>query len=115
MGTTQRKKLGKLFTTLTDLFSELWIPRQNLSIDEGCIAFKGRINFKCCNANKINKYHIKSYKVFDSSNNYCLRFDIYVGDIEEQALTEYGKTHDLVMRLCQPYLGCSYIVYMDNY
>ena len=98
-----RKKLEKLFTTLTDLFLELWIPSQNLSIDEGCIAFKGRINFKWYNANETDKYHIKSYKVVDSSNNYCLRFDIYVGDIREQALTDYGKTRDLVMRLCQPY------------
>ena len=52
------KKLGKLFTSLT--FTELWIPHQNLLIDKGCIAFKGRASFKCYNAKKIDKYHIKS-------------------------------------------------------
>ena len=113
-GYDPRKKLGELFTSLTRSFAEKWVSRQNLSIDEGCIAFKGRVSFKCYNGSKIDKYHIKSYKVVDSSNNYCLQFDLYVGDIGEPA-SKYGKTHDLVMRLCEPYLGASYNIYMDNY
>ena len=80
-GYNPRLKLGKLFTTLTHAFTNLFTPRQNLSIDEGCILFKGHIHL----------YHIKSYKVCDSSNNYCLVFDLYCGKEEEQEkLTEFG-------------------------
>ena len=114
-GYDPHKKLGELFTSLTRSFAEKWVPYQNLSIDEGCIALKGSMSFKCYNGSKIDKYHIKSYKVVDSSNNYCLQFDLYVGDFGEHALSKYGKTHDLVMCLCEPYLGASYNIYMDNY
>ena len=109
-----REKLGYLFTSLSSSFTVMWIPRQNLSIDEGCIAFKGNISFKYYNPKKIDKYHIKSYKVVDSSNNYCLRFDLYVGQLNEN-VSEFGKTHDLVFRMCSPYFGHSYVIHMDNW
>ena len=58
VGYDPRKKLGTLFTSLTKSFTEMWLPRRNISIDEGCIAFKGHVNFKCYNAKQIDKYHI---------------------------------------------------------
>ena len=88
----------------------MWIPRQNLSIDEGSIACKGHVSFKCYNPQKIDKYHIKSFKVIDSSNNYCLRFYLYVGQLNEN-VSKFGKTHDLVFRMCSPYLGKNYVIH----
>ena len=44
-----RLKLGKLFNWLSTSFTEIWSPRKNLSIDEGCIPFKGKVGFKCYN------------------------------------------------------------------
>ena len=73
-------------------------------------------SFKCYNPKKIEKYHIKSYKVVDSTNNYCLVFDLYVGNINpNEAPSQYGKVYDLVFRLCEPYLGKSYYIHMDNW
>ena len=63
------------------------------------------------NATIQEKYHIKSYKLVDSTNNYCLRFDLYVGKLDETPLTDYGKVHDLVLRICEPYLRRRYHIY----
>ena len=87
-----RNKLGTLFTSLCN-------ATVMLSIDKGCIPFKGNVAFKCYNPKKIEKYHIKSYKLVDSTNNYCLRFELYVGKLDKTPLTDYGKVHDLVFRI----------------
>ena len=31
--------------------------------------------FKCWNSSEIDKYHLKTYKLVDSSNNYCCKFE----------------------------------------
>ena len=59
-------------------FKSIWVPRREISIDEGTIPFKGRLNFKVYNPNKPDKYGIKTYKVCDSTNGYCNMFDVYV-------------------------------------
>ena len=52
-GYNPRRKLGLLFTSLTESFAKLWTPRKMPSIDEGCIPFKGIVSFKCYNPKKI--------------------------------------------------------------
>ena len=39
---------------------------------------------------------------------------LYVA-IDEPSTSEFGKTHDLVVRLLQEYVGKSYIIFMDNF
>ena len=99
-GYDPRKKL--FFLSVTERLSELWQPLQYLLIDDGCILFKRRIHFKCYNPCKIDKYHMKTFKLVNSSNNYCLKFALYVG--QQDDISEFGK----LMILC---LNC----YMDIY
>ena len=110
-----RKKLGVLFSSLCEMFPRLWTPRQHISIDEGAIPFKGHVAFKCFNTSKPDKHHIKTFKVVDSSNNYCLHLDLYVGNEYEEQLTVYGATYDRVMKLVKDYLFKSYFIYMDHW
>ena len=63
-----RKKMGFFYSYITTRFSSLYTPHQHLSVDEGCIPFKGHVSFKCYNPNKPNKYHLKTFKVVDSLN-----------------------------------------------
>lgn len=114
-GYDPRKKLGELFTRLRESFATCWSPRQHLSVDEGSIPFKGRVSFLCFNPNKPDKYHIKTFKVVDSSNNYCLDLDIYVGNNFVTQTSEFGSTHDRVMHLVRNYLSKSHIIFMDNF
>ena len=113
-GYDPRKKLGFFYEHITSQLPKIWWPRQYLSVDEGCIPFKGRIHFRCYNPSKIDKYHMKTFKLVDSTNNYCLKFKLYVA-IDEPSTSEFRKTHDLVVRLLQEYIGKSYIIFMDNF
>ena len=116
-GYDPRKKIGKVFTMLKERFQVVWTPRCHISIDEGTIPFKGNIDLKVFNPIKPDKYGIKTYKVCDSTNGYCLVFDLYVGqtDVAPPVSKWYhGKTHDLVISLLKMYTK-GYILYMDNY
>ena len=110
---TPEKKLGFSYQSVTKRLSELWQPWQYSLIDEGCIPFKGRIHFKCFNPIKIDKYYMKTFKLVDSSHNYCLKFDLYVG--QQDDISRFGKTHDLVFTLLHGYLLKSYPILMDNF
>ena len=114
-----RKKLGFFYSFITSRISSLYTPHQHLSVDEGCIPFKGHVSFKCYNPYKPNKYHIKTFKVVDSVTNYACQFDLYVGaetrDQLNPSITDFGKVHNLVFELVRQYLGKSYIIYMDNW
>ena len=78
-GYDPRKKVVFFYQSFTERLRELWWPRPNLSIDEGYVPFKRRTHFKFYNPSKIDKCRMKTFKLVDSSNNYCLKFDIYVG------------------------------------
>ena len=65
-------------------FLKVWSPRKEIPNDEGTIPFKGRIHFKVYNPNKPDKYGIKTFKLSDSTNDYCTVFDIYVGSDSKQ-------------------------------
>ena len=117
-GYDPRKKLGELFTRLRESFGNVWRPRQHISVDEGAIPYKGckgRVSFLCFNQNKPDKYHIKTFKVVDSSNMYCLDLNIYVGNNFAEKTSEFGPTHDRVMHFVCNYLSNSHIIFMDNF
>ena len=63
---------------------------KNVAIDEGCIPFKGHVHLKCYNPNKPAKYHIKTFKLCDSSNSCCCKFDLYVGE-SGVTTSKFGK------------------------
>jgi len=48
---------------------------------------QGKDSLSMLQSQKIDKYHIKTYKVVDSSNNYCLMFALYTG-VHNYPLTE---------------------------
>ena len=115
-GYDPRKKIGRRFTRLQESYQEVWTPHCHILIDKGIIPFKGKIHLKVFNPMKPDKYGIKTYKVRDSTNSYCLVFDLYVGQTDVAApVSKYGKAHDLVVSLLEMYTEKGYIVYMDNY
>ena len=52
----------------------------------------------------------------DSSNNDCVRFDLYVGALKKDTpVSDNGIVYDLVFRMCEPYLDQGYVIFMDNW
>ena len=52
---------------------------RDLSFDEGCFPYKGRVHFCCYNPSKPNKWHLKFFEVSDARTGYVVGFDVYTG------------------------------------
>lgn len=100
-------KIRPLINYLLELFQIAYTPYKNLTIDEGFMAFKGRLNFKCYNPDKPAKYGIKLYILAEANSGYVTNFEIYSGI--------GSTTHDTVNHLMTNFKNCNYRLYMDNY
>ena len=82
---------------------------RDLSFDEGCCPYKGRISFCCYNPSKPNKWHLKLFEVSDAKT--CCAFNAPVLDPASTTLTKtvMGSLHKGNL------LGKGHHVYMDNY
>ena len=105
-----RIKLGNVLPLMLDQFKSIWVPRQEISIDEGTIPFKGMVSFEVYNPNKPDKYVIKPYKVCDSTNGYCNMFDLYVGCDNKRSAKWWKK---LLFRLLNVGMVNAYIRYQE--
>lgn len=105
-------------------FRLVYAPKRDLSFDEGCCPFKGRLRFRCYNPNKPAKFHIKLYQVSEADSGYVLGFDVYTGKgqtgcqrhapVMDQNCTATTK---VVIGLLSEadLLNRQHHVYMDNY
>ena len=121
----QHKPLAKLepFIEMCNTqFGAAFNPGQNISIDEGCCPWRGRLRFKQYNPRKPHKFHIKVYQVSDPNSGYLIHFKVYTGcgschrdgvccDVQSTTMT---KT---VMTLCVDagVLDKGHCIYMDNF
>jgi len=110
-----RKKLGLVFSKVSEQFASTWIPRQYVSIDEGTILFKGNIHFKVYNHNKPDKHGIRTWMSFVIHQIAThINFDIYAA-LNNTTPSMYGKMYDHVMRLLDPHKNMGYVAFMDNF
>ena len=63
-------KIRPLLECITQAFRSVYTPRQNLSIDETIISFKGRLSWIQYMPKKPHKWGIKAWALADSSNGY---------------------------------------------
>ena len=84
----------------------LYMPRRNLSIDEGMLKWRGRLSIRMCNPQKPIKYGIKFYFLHEVKSGYVLDRIIYRGVT--------SPLRDIVFRLLGNHLQKGYHVFMDN-
>ena len=92
---------------LQDRCRSLVVPGKNLLLDEGMMAYKGRLSIKVYNPKKPKKYGVKFFFVTESSTGYVLDFSIYSG--------VYSTLRDTVFGLVDRFLNQGYHLFMDNY
>ena len=92
---------------LQDRCRSLVVPGKNLSLDEGMMAYKGRLSIKVYSPKKAKKYGIKFFFVMESSTGYVLDFSIYSG--------VYSTLRDTVFGLVDCFRNQGYHLFMDNY
>ena len=60
-------------------FLQSYKPGRDISVDEGCCPYKGRVLFKCYNPSKPSKWHLKLFEVSDAKTGYVVAFEVYCG------------------------------------
>ena len=93
-------------------FAKLYSPNQRLSVDEGMIAYKGRLSFEQDLPAKPSKYCIKFFAICDSVTGYCMRVEIYSGGDE---MLSCESAFNVVNELISPYTEYNHILYTDNF
>ena len=96
-----------LMEYLQDRCRMLVVPSKNLSLDEGLLAYKGRLSIKVYNPKKPKKYGVKFFFVTESTTGYVLDFSIYSG--------VFSTLRDTVFQLVDRFRGQGYHLFMDNY
>ena len=115
-------KLFKIFPVLCHLnnkFKTLYIPKQNIAIDESLTLWKGRLSFTQYLPLKASKFGIKTFELCESTTGYLWCFLVYTGKgtVIESSLISPGtpKTSAIVFKLLEPLLGKGYTLWMDNF
>jgi Transposase IS4 len=96
----------------------LFIPGQQLSLDETLIRAFGRIKFKVCIVTKAAQYRIKMYVITDAVTAYVLKVVIYTGKSTYNATSdqqEKKKMVQVVEQLVEPFVGTYRTIYVDRF
>uniref|UniRef100_A0A0N5C6W1 DDE_Tnp_1_7 domain-containing protein n=1 Tax=Strongyloides papillosus TaxID=174720 RepID=A0A0N5C6W1_STREA len=88
-------------------FNTVYKPKQNLSLDEGMIPWRGRLSFRTYNPGKIVKYGLLVRILSESDTGYICNLEIYTADGK--------KLEETILSVLEPYLGLWHHVYQDNY
>ena len=105
-------------------FLQSYKPGRDISVDENCCPYKGRVLFKCYNPSRPSKWHLKLFKVSDAKTGYIVAFEVYCGKNRTRIVMdanvldpECTTTTKTVMGLLKKgnLLGKGHHVYMDNY
>ena len=90
-----RDKLHKIrpfIQMCEDNFASFYTPERELSVDEGCIPFRGRVSFRVYNPNKPHKYHMKIYTLCEAQSGYVLSVIPYTGLEQPTKVTSTKKS-----------------------
>ena len=91
---------------------------QDISIDEGMVAFKGRSLLKQRLPHKPDKDGFKVWQVCDSDTSYISNFEPYLGvkylGQQEGRKKEKGAIQEMVMRMLKPFKGKNHILFCDS-
>lgn len=110
-------KVAEVRDYLEDRYQRLFVPGQQLSLDETLIRAFGRIKFKVRIVTKAARYGIKVYVITDAVTAFVLRVVIYTGKTTYNAAEseERLKTVHVVSRLVEPFVGTYRTVYVDRF
>ncbi|CAK9809258.1 PiggyBac transposable element-derived protein 4 [Anthophora quadrimaculata] len=100
-------KIREVLSYVQNKFQTVYTPKQELSLDEGIIPWRGRLSFRTYNPAKVVKYGILVRTVCEATSGYICNFKVYSGTA--------GRLQDTVLSILRPYMGLHRHIYMDNY
>ena len=107
-------KVRRVLNATSENSQRCYSPNKHIAVDEGMIAFKGRLSFRQYMPAKPMKYGKKVWMAADSKNGYVVNFDVYFGS-KEGAQRIHGLGYDVVIKMIKPYMNKNHHVYFDNF
>lgn len=115
-------KLRPFLTMCQENFKFTYKPHRDLSLDESCCPWKGRLRFKVYNPRKPARFHIKLFQICEATSGYIIGFSVYTGKnscINENVCADDDctTTTKVVMTLADQcgLLDKGHRIYFDNY
>lgn len=123
-------KIMPIIVRLNQKFSSLYLPEQNVAIDESLLLWKGRLSFSQKIATKSAQEGIKSYEICESRTGYLWKMEVYSGKghayvpqemdavaVEGQEVDDEPEnaTSQIVFNLMRPLFDRGHTLVMDNF
>ena len=109
-------KIAELQESLECRYLAMFVPGQQLSLDETLIRAFGRIKFKVRIITKAARYGIKLYVITDAATAFVLRVIMYTGRSTYDATNvDEKKTVQVVNKLVEKFVGSHRTIYVDRF
>ncbi|XP_032227553.1 piggyBac transposable element-derived protein 4-like [Nematostella vectensis] len=115
-GDADYDRLFKVRPVLSDVLKSIqqtYEPSKDMSVNEGMIAFKGRLGFRQYMPAKPTKYGIKVWMAADPNNGYVCNYKVYLGQENRQRV--HGLCYDVVMDMAKPFLNSYRHIFCDTF
>ena len=107
------QKIKPILEYISDKFENLFIPGQDISIDEAMVKYKGRSSLKQYMPKKPIKRGFKIWMRADAQSGFISKFSVYEGKTANKV--EKGLGGKIVENLCENIQGHYHHVYFDNF
>ncbi|XP_063590198.1 piggyBac transposable element-derived protein 4-like [Penaeus indicus] len=110
-------KLQPIVNSLNDSFRSVFVPGQDIAIDESLCKFRGRLGFKTYNPTKRARFRLKVYKLSASTGpaaGYTSCFEVYTGK-DRGDIPSFTKVVLHLMKFGGGFLGKGYQLFVDNW
>ncbi|GBO03512.1 PiggyBac transposable element-derived protein 4 [Araneus ventricosus] len=111
------RKVSELHSMLVQRFKSVYVPKQDISVDESLIAYKGRLGWKQYIPNKRARFGLKLFQLCESESGYIWNSCIYTGKgtVFHNDYNHLGVSTKSVMTLLHDLKGKGYCLTTDNY
>ncbi|KAG8223668.1 hypothetical protein J437_LFUL001776 [Ladona fulva] len=100
-------KIRPILAYFLEKFKTVYMPKRDLSLNEGVIPWRGRLRFRTYNPGKLVKYRLLVRMLCESETGYICNIEIYTA--------EGKKLEETILTLLDPYLHRWHHVFQDNY
>ena len=105
-------RVREMLNRYADRCRTVYIPDQEIALDEATVPWKGNLSFKIYNPKKPVKFGIKIYMLCESKSGYISEWQVYTGKSADDG---DGKTHKVIMELTKNFREKGYHLYLDRY
>ncbi|XP_045548722.1 piggyBac transposable element-derived protein 4-like, partial [Salmo salar] len=109
-------KIRNVHTSLTSAFGLVFAPYKDLSIDESCMLWKGRLAFRQYIPSKRHRFGVKFFVMSNVKTGFVQDIIVYTGSTTDiQHYEGLGVSRSVVMAMLAPHLSKGHTLYVDNW